>query len=131
MIDDEALHAADLIGKRLVQVTTAWHHYSDDEPSLLHLWLHLEELGPVQFHTPGTGLSLRVDQPHGPYAMAEHGNVSVADDSPDIPLTRFVGQPARSVLIIAHDQHLGAVEDHLHEDVSIAWTRSVRATRAG
>ncbi|MFJ8025526.1 hypothetical protein [Streptomyces sp. NPDC096311] len=153
MIDARELLAADLVGKRLVQVTTGWHHYSDDESSLLHLWLHLEELGPVLFHTPGTGLSLRVDQPHGPYAMAEHGNVSVVNDSSDIPLTRFVGQPVRSVreisyndgrveftagltlqfpsgsvrllgldddLVIAHDQHLGAVEAHLLEGVSIA-----------
>lgn len=153
MIDDAELFAADLIGRRLQQVTTAWHHYSDDERSLLHLWLHLEGLGPVLFHTPGTGLSLRVDQPHGPYSMAEHGSVSVVDDSPDVPVTRFVGQPIRSVreigyedgrvdftagltlqfpsgsirllgldddLVIAHDQSLGAVEAHLHEDVTIA-----------
>ncbi|WP_344608337.1 hypothetical protein [Streptomyces glaucus] len=153
MTDDKELLAADLIGKRLVRVTAARHHCSDGEPSLLHLWLHLEELGPVLFHTPGTGLSLRADQPHGPYAMAEHGDVSVADDPPDIALTRFVGQPVRSVreigyddgradftaglalhfpsgsvrllgldddLLIAHDQRLGAVEAHLHEDVFLA-----------
>ncbi|MFD5429473.1 hypothetical protein [Streptomyces sp. NPDC127084] len=29
--------------------------------------------------------------------MAEHGTVSVVDDSPDIPVTRFIGQPIRSV----------------------------------
>ncbi|MFC7220764.1 hypothetical protein ACFQLX_21765 [Streptomyces polyrhachis] len=153
MIDDRELPATDLIGKRLVQVTASWHHYSDDEPTLLHLWLHLEGLGPVLFHTPGIGLSLRVDQPHGPYAMAEYGNVSVVIDSPGLPLTRFIGQPVRSVreigyndgrvdftagltlhfpggsvrllgldddLVIAHDRQLGAVEAHLHEDVSLA-----------
>ncbi|MET7976138.1 hypothetical protein ABZW44_24440 [Streptomyces mirabilis] len=63
MTDDEELFAADLIGERLLRVTTAWHHYADGEPSLLHLWLHLEGLGPVHFHTPGTGLSLTIDQP--------------------------------------------------------------------
>ncbi|MFE3649332.1 hypothetical protein ACFXO2_16100 [Streptomyces sp. NPDC059152] len=153
MIDDEGLFPADLIGRRLLQVTTAWHHYADDEPSLLHLWLHLEGLGPVLFHTPGTSLSLRREQPHGPYAMEQHGSVSVVDDAPDLPLTRFVGQPIRSIreieyadgrvdftagltlqfptggvrllglvddLVIAHDQHLGAVEAHLHEDVTLA-----------
>ncbi|MFF3655930.1 hypothetical protein [Streptomyces olivochromogenes] len=55
MTDEEELYAADLIGKRLLRVTTAWHHYAADEPSLLHLWLHLEGLGPVHFHTPSTG----------------------------------------------------------------------------
>ncbi|WP_234358420.1 hypothetical protein [Streptomyces sp. NRRL B-24085] len=103
MIDDEELFAADLIGRRLLRVTTAWHHYADDEPSLLHLWLHLEGLGPVLFHTPSTGLSLRVGQPHGPYSMAEHGSVSVVDDSPDVPLSRFVGQPIRSVRDIRYE----------------------------
>ncbi|MFH8386748.1 hypothetical protein ACH4E7_38520 [Kitasatospora sp. NPDC018058] len=153
MIDDEEQLAAELIGRRLLKVTTAWHHHADDEPSLVHLWLHLEGLGPVLFHTPSTGLSLRADQPHGPYSMAEHGSVSVADDPPDVPVTRFIGQPIRSVreidyhngqvgfaagltlqfpggsvrllgldddLVIAHDQDLGAVEAHLHEDVTIA-----------
>ncbi|MFD7480753.1 hypothetical protein ACFV8Z_54205 [Streptomyces sp. NPDC059837] len=153
MIDDEELFAADLIGRRLLKVTTAWHHYADDDPSLVHLWLHLEGLGPVLFHTPSTGLSLRADQPHGPYSMEEHGSVSVIDDSPDVPVTRFVGQTIRAVreidyndghvgftagltlqfpsgsirllslvdgLLIAHDQHLGAVEAHLHEDVTLA-----------
>ncbi|MFE2291124.1 hypothetical protein [Streptomyces sp. NPDC059452] len=99
----EELLAADLTGKRLVRVTTAWHHYADDEPTLLHLWLRLEGLGPVLFHTPGTGLSLRVDPPHGPYAMGEHGEVSVVDDPPGVPLTRFVGQQIRSVREIGYD----------------------------
>ncbi|MGW3041831.1 hypothetical protein ACWC9T_17770 [Kitasatospora sp. NPDC001159] len=163
MIDDEELFAADLIGRRLLKVTTAWHHYADDEPSLVHLWLHLEGLGPVLFHTPSTGLSLRADQPHGPYSMEEHGSVTVTDDSPDVPVTRFVGQTIRSVrqidyndgevgftagltlqfpsgsirllglvddLLIAHDQHLGAVEAHLHEDVTFARTFSTRASQA-
>ncbi|MFF5703580.1 hypothetical protein ACFY7H_13890 [Streptomyces sp. NPDC012794] len=150
MIDDEELPAADLIGRRLLKVTTAWHHYADDGPSLVHLWLHLEGLGPVLFHTPSTGLSLRADQPHGPYSMEECGSVSVIDGSPDVPVTRFVGQTIRAVreidyddghvgftagltlrfpsgsirllgledsLLIAHDQHLGAIEAHLREDV--------------
>ncbi|MFD5270885.1 hypothetical protein [Streptomyces sp. NPDC058335] len=103
MIDDEELSAADLIGRRLLHVTTARHHHSDDERPLLHLWLRLEGLGPVLFHTPGTGLSLRVDQPHGPYSMAEHGRVSVVDDAPDVSVTRLVGQPIRSVREIGYE----------------------------
>ncbi|AUG81981.1 hypothetical protein CFP65_7400 [Kitasatospora sp. MMS16-BH015] len=153
MIDDEELSAPDLIGRRLLKVTTARHHYADDEPSLVHLWLHLEGLGPVLFHTPSTGVSLRAEQPHGPYSMEEYGSVSVTDDSPDVPVTRFLGQTIRSArqidyddgrvgftagltlqfpggsirllglvddLLIAHDRHLGTVEAHLHEDVTLA-----------
>ncbi|MFF7994828.1 hypothetical protein ACFZDG_34285 [Kitasatospora xanthocidica] len=85
--------------------------------------------------------------------MDEYGSVSVIDDSPAVPVTRFIGQSIRSVreidyddgrvrftagltlqfpggsvrllglvddLLISHDQHLGAVEAHLHEDVTIA-----------
>jgi hypothetical protein len=108
VIDDEELFAADLIGRRVLKMTTAWHQYADDEPSLVHLWLHPEGLGPVPFHTPSTGLSLRADQPHGPYSMEEHGSVSVADDPPDVPVTRFVGQPIRSVREIDYnDGHVG------------------------
>ena len=102
MIEGEELFAADLIGKRLLRVTTSWHHYAEDEPSLLHLWVHLEGLGPVQFHTPGTGLLLETDQPHEPYSMEQYGSVSVVDDSPDIPATRFVGQPIHSVREISY-----------------------------
>ncbi|MFD6431673.1 hypothetical protein [Streptomyces venezuelae] len=152
MIDaEQPLSAADLMGRRLLKVTTAHHHYRDGAPSLLHLWLHLDGLGPVRCHTPSTGLSLFADEPHGPYSMGEYGSVSVVDDARDVPVTRFVGQPVRSVreiryhdghvdftvgltlrfadgdirllgldddLVIAHDQHLGAVEAHLHEHVA-------------
>ncbi|MEU4097332.1 hypothetical protein [Streptomyces sp. NPDC026673] len=103
MIDDEELSAADLIGRRLLKVTTARHHHADDDPSLVHLWLHLEGLGPVLFHTPSTGVSLRADQPHGPYSVEEQGSVSVIDDAPDVPVTRFVGQTIRSVRRIDYD----------------------------
>lgn len=57
----------------------------------------MEGLGPVLFHTPSTGFSLRADHPYGPLSMAEHGSVSEADDSPDVPVTRFVGQPIHSI----------------------------------
>ncbi|MFE9429309.1 hypothetical protein ACFYNO_40925 [Kitasatospora sp. NPDC006697] len=108
MTDDEELVAADLVGKRLLRVTTAWHHYAEDKPSLLHLWLHLEGLGPVLFHTPGTGLSLRTDQPHEPYSMGQDGQVTATDDSPDVPVARFVGQTIRSVREIRYrDARIG------------------------
>ncbi|MFD8751047.1 hypothetical protein ACFV0O_08695 [Kitasatospora sp. NPDC059577] len=103
MIDIEELSGAGLVGRRLVGVTAAWHHDGDDEPSLLHLWLHLEGLGPVLFHTPSTGLSLRAEQPCAPYSMAPYGSVRVADDPPGVPVTGFVGQVVRSVREIGYD----------------------------
>ncbi|WP_235455282.1 hypothetical protein [Streptomyces olivochromogenes] len=153
MTDDEQLFAGNLVSKRLLRVTTSWHVSGEAEPSLLHLWLHLEGLGPVHFHTPGTGLSLRTGRPPGPYSMERYGDVVVVDDPPDVPVTRFLGEPIRSAreiryrdahgdfpagltlrfatgsvrllaldddLLLAHDQHLGPVEAHLHEDTVLA-----------
>jgi hypothetical protein len=142
------INAEDLVGRRLLKVTTSWHHYQETEPSLLHMWLHMDGLGPVRFHTPGDGLSLEIDQPHGPYDMDEYGHTTVEEDLPDFPMTRFIGQQILSVreiryqhdnydfaigitlqfetgairvlnladeIVLAHDQHLGPVEEHLHE----------------
>ncbi|MFH8473715.1 hypothetical protein [Streptomyces sp. NPDC018000] len=141
------INAEDLVGRRLLKVTTSWHHYQETELSLLHMWLHMDDLGPVQFHTPGDGLSMEIDQPHGPYDMDEYGHTTVEDDLPDFPMTRFVGQRILSTqevryrrenldfaigitlqfetgsirvlnladeIVLAHDQHLGPVEAHLH-----------------
>ncbi|MFF0415574.1 hypothetical protein ACFYUY_34725 [Kitasatospora sp. NPDC004745] len=142
------INAEDLVDRRLLKVTTSWHHYQETEPSLLHMWLHMDGLGPVRFHTPGDGLSLEIDQPHGPYDMDEYGHTTVEDDLPDFPMTRFIGQRILSVrkiryqrgdydiavgitvqfpdgtirilnladeIVLAHGQHLGPVEKHLHE----------------
>ncbi|MFJ2868225.1 hypothetical protein [Kitasatospora sp. NPDC087314] len=142
------INAEDLVGKRLLQVTTSWHHYQEAEPSLLHMWLHMDGLGPVRFHTPGDGLSMEIDQPHGPYDMDEYGHTTVEDDLPGFPMTWFIGQQILSVreiryqhgnydfavgitaqfangairilnladeIVLAHDQYLGPVEEHLHE----------------
>ncbi|MFF5922584.1 hypothetical protein ACFY8C_30255 [Streptomyces flavochromogenes] len=86
------INAEDLVGKRLLKVTTSWHHYRDTEPSLLHVWLHMDGLGPVRFHTPGDGLLMEIDQPHGPYSMDEYGHTTVEGDPPGFPVTRFIGQ---------------------------------------
>jgi hypothetical protein len=56
------INAQELVGKKLVRVTTSWHQFPDSEPSLLHVWLHLENLGPVRCHTPDDGLDLRLDE---------------------------------------------------------------------
>ncbi|WP_327308692.1 hypothetical protein OG730_38765 [Streptomyces sp. NBC_01298] len=142
------INAEDLVGRHLLKVTTSWHHYQETEPSLLHMWLHMEGLGPVRFHTPGDGLSLEIDRPHGPYGMDEYGRTTVEEDLPDFPMTRFVGRRILAVreiryrhdtydfavgvtvrfpggtirilnladeIVLAHDQHLGPVEAHLHE----------------
>ncbi|KJS62340.1 hypothetical protein [Streptomyces rubellomurinus] len=91
------INGEDLVGRRLQKVTTSWHHYQETEPSLLHMWLHMDGLGPVRFHTPGDGLSLEIDQPHGPYDMDEYGHTTVEDDLPGFPMTRFIGQQILSV----------------------------------
>ncbi|MGW7582380.1 hypothetical protein ACWGKU_15255 [Kitasatospora sp. NPDC054768] len=113
MTDDQELFASDVIGRRLLRVTTAWHHYAGDEPSLLHLRLHLEGLGPVFFHTPGTGLLLRIDQPHEPCSMEQYGSVVVVEDSPVLSVIRFIGEPVRSVLVppVHHVTDRGAGSD--------------------
>jgi hypothetical protein len=147
------INAEDLVGRRLLKVTMSWHHYEETEPSLLHMWLHMDGLGPVRFHTPDDGLSMEIDQPHGPYDMDEYGYTTVEDDLSDFPMTRFVGQQILSTreiryrhdnldfavgialqfangsirvlsladeLVLAHDQHLGPVEAHLHEEMTPA-----------
>ncbi|MGV9313908.1 hypothetical protein ACWDR0_17220 [Streptomyces sp. NPDC003691] len=103
MTDRVKVSAEDLVGKRLLRVTTSWHRYGDEDRSLLHLWLHLEGLGPVQCHTPGTGLSLRTDRPHEPYSMGEYGSVLVETDTPETPLTRYLGEPIGTVREIRYD----------------------------
>ncbi|MFI1584737.1 hypothetical protein [Embleya sp. NPDC020630] len=141
------INAEDLVGRHLLKVTTSWHHYQETEPSLLHMWLHMDGLGPVRFHTTGDGLSLEMDQPHGPYDMDEYGHTTAEDDPPEFPMTRFIGRQILSVreiryqdgdydfaigitvrfpggtirvlnladeIVLAHDQHLGPVEVHLH-----------------
>ncbi|MFJ6186298.1 hypothetical protein [Streptomyces sp. NPDC092295] len=147
------INAEDLVGRRLLKVTTSWHHYEETEPSLLHMWLHMDGVGPVRFHTSGDGLSMEIDQPHGPYDMDDYGHTTVEDDLPDFPMTRFVGQQILSTreiryrhdnldfavgialqfangsirvlnladeLVLAHDQHLGPVKAHLHEEMTPA-----------
>ncbi|MFE7191369.1 hypothetical protein [Kitasatospora sp. NPDC057541] len=142
------INAEDLIGRYLLKVTTSWHHYRETEPSLLHMWLHMDGLGPVRFHTPGDGLSLEIDQPHGPYDMDEYGHTTVEEDLPGFLMTQFIGQRILSVrriryqhhaydfaiglaarfpcdtvrilnladeIVLARDQHLGPVEEHLQE----------------
>ncbi|MFE2248721.1 hypothetical protein [Streptomyces lavendulae] len=91
------INAEDLVDRRLLKVTTSWHHYRETAPSLLHMWLHMDGLGPVRFHTVGDGLSLEIDQPHGPYGMDEYGRTTVEENLPDFPVTRFVGQRILSV----------------------------------
>ncbi|MCY0953207.1 hypothetical protein [Streptomyces sp. H27-S2] len=142
------INAQDLVGRHLLKVTTSWHHYQENEPSLLHMWLYMDGLGPIRFHTPGDGLFLEIDQPHGPYDMDEYGHTTVEDDLPGFPMTRFAGQRILSVreiryehgnydfavgitvrfpdgtirilnladeIVLAHDRHLGPLEEHLHE----------------
>ena len=102
MVEYEELLAADLIGERLLQATTSWHHHAEHTPALVHLWLHLEQLGPVKVHTPGTGVSMRIERVHKPYSMEQFGEVKVVDNAPNTALTQFVGQSIRSVREITY-----------------------------
>ncbi|MFJ5230057.1 hypothetical protein ACIQBJ_09170 [Kitasatospora sp. NPDC088391] len=56
----------DLVGRQVQGVTCSWFHARDGggEPELLHMWLHMEDLGPVRFHTLDHILDLRIDDPH-------------------------------------------------------------------
>lgn len=147
MTDDEGehgeLYTSDLVGRRLLGVTTRSDRPPGTAPS--YLWLHVEELGPVRVRVQGPALVLE--------AVPYDEGTPVARDPQDVPLTRFVDSPIRSVrdiryrngpvdrvaglalqfpggdvrvlahdgeLVLAHDRHLGAVEAHLHEDVTLA-----------
>lgn len=100
MIDEEPVAAADLVGARLTGVTAARHQrQSATAPHLSHLWLHLERLGPVLFRTPGEGLSFRSDAA-GPATTT--GTTATTTDPADLPLTRFLGQPIRSVSAVEY-----------------------------
>ncbi|MBV9024012.1 MAG: hypothetical protein JO362_09505 [Streptomycetaceae bacterium] len=79
------------------KVTCSWFHYKDDAPELLHMWLHLDRLGPVRFHTLDHILDLQIDEPHGPYDMDEYGYVTIGDAPESFPLSRFVGQEVVAV----------------------------------
>ncbi|MFD8019166.1 hypothetical protein [Streptomyces lavendulae] len=91
------INPEDLVGRGLLKVTTSWHHYEETTPSLLHMWLHMDGLGVVRFHAAGDGLSLEIDQPHGPYGMDEYGHTTVEDNPPGFPMTRFVRRRILSV----------------------------------
>jgi len=90
-------NAQDLIGRRLLRVVTSWHHHPATAPSLLHMWLYLDGLGPVRFHTLGDDLDLRIDEPHSPYDMGEYGHVTVGDNAPGFPMSPFVDRRIVSV----------------------------------
>ncbi|MFJ4094642.1 hypothetical protein ACIPYS_23910 [Kitasatospora sp. NPDC089913] len=187
MIDEDEEHVttADLVGARLTRVTTARRHRQSATASQLsHLWLHLEDLGPVLFRTSDSGLSFRADptgttDAPGPTRAGNTpgptGTANTLDptgdpaDPADPPLTRFVGQSIRSVhaieyrgdqdgrrgqddqdrqddrtaftaglalgfeggrvrllgldgalLTVGPEEHLGGVEDRLHEDTVLA-----------
>ncbi|WP_082558742.1 hypothetical protein [Kitasatospora sp. MBT66] len=98
MIDQEPVAAADLVGARLTRVTAALQdRQSATAPQLSHLWLHLEDLGPVLVRSPGTGLSFRAADVTGVPAGA-----GTTTDPADLPLTRFLGRPIRSVSTIEY-----------------------------
>ncbi|MEU1393901.1 MULTISPECIES: hypothetical protein [unclassified Nonomuraea] len=93
------ISADELVSRRLLQVTVSLHtHPSDDQASLVHMWLHLSDLGPVRFHTaPDASLELAFDQPHNSYDMDEYGQVIVGPAAENFLMSRFIGQSIRAV----------------------------------
>ena len=89
----------ELVSRRLLQVTVSWHtHPSDNQASLVHMWLHISDLGPVRFHTaPNASLELTLDQQHNSYDMDEYGQVTVGPATEDFLMSRFIGQSIRAV----------------------------------
>ncbi|MFI7649014.1 hypothetical protein ACIBTZ_23485 [Micromonospora sp. NPDC049460] len=76
-----AVWLRDRIGLRLDGVTEARHWYEGrrdgDAGSLLYAWLHFADRPPTRLHGRSEELLLDVTDPHGPYDMAEHGEVRV------------------------------------------------------
>ncbi|MFJ7248469.1 hypothetical protein ACIQWA_28105 [Kitasatospora sp. NPDC098652] len=89
----------DLVGRQVQRVTCSWFQASDGggEPELLHMWLHVEDLGPVRFHTLDHILDLRIDEPHDSYDMDMLGNVTVSDAPDEFPLAPFTGSRLVSI----------------------------------
>ncbi|MFF4128154.1 hypothetical protein ACFYYP_31910 [Microbispora rosea] len=103
------ISADELVGRRLEKVTLSLHeHPSADEPSLVHMWLHVSGLGPVRFHTaPDDSIELTLHRPHGDYDMDECGRVVVAPAPPAFPMSGFLGQSIQAVRYIV-DRHIDA-----------------------
>jgi hypothetical protein len=97
------ISADELVSRKLLRVTVSWHtHSGDGHASLVHMWWHMSELGPVRFHTaPDDSLELTLDQPHDSYDMDEYGHVIVGPAPEDFLMSRFIGQSVRGVHRIA------------------------------
>jgi hypothetical protein len=89
----------DLVGRQVQRVTCSWFHARDGggEPELLHMWLHVEGLGPVRFHTLDHILDLRIDEPHNSYDMDMLGHVTVSDAPHEFPLAPIAGSGVVSI----------------------------------
>ncbi|MFJ2810562.1 hypothetical protein [Kitasatospora sp. NPDC087271] len=117
--------ADDLCGRRALRVVCSWFHSTDGdepEPELVHMWLLLDGLGPVLFHTIDHILDLRIDEPHGSYDMGEYGHVTVGDAPDDFPLAPFVGHEiltVRHVRQLSLDTSVGIVAGFATGDVRI------------
>lgn len=74
------------------------HHPSDDQPSLVHMWLHMSDLGPVRCHTASDdSLELTIDQPDDSCDMEEWGQIIVGPAPEGFPMRPFVGRLVREV----------------------------------
>ncbi|MEV7228652.1 MULTISPECIES: hypothetical protein [Polymorphospora] len=78
-----------VIGRDLVAVTEArhWHdgRRGGDAESLLHFWLHFQEVPPLMAHGCGELLLLEFSAPYAAYDMGEYGETRVGPaQKPDL-----------------------------------------------
>ncbi|MFJ8867760.1 hypothetical protein ACIRD6_18630 [Streptomyces sp. NPDC102473] len=139
---DEEPYLCDLLGKRLLGATVSQDGPAGSSSSLV---LHTEEQGPFCLRPRGSTLSLTAVPPAGPTPAAETGQdhamarfigapirsvreIHHRHDGVDLVAGLTFQFPDGDVrvlvldgeLVIAHDRHLGEVEAHLHEDLTLA-----------
>ncbi|WP_157537513.1 hypothetical protein [Nocardioides sp. Root190] len=84
------------VGRTLTGMSSSWHEFEGSRsPEPVHLWLFVDGLGSLRFHTRD-GLVITRDGPHVAYDMGEHGRVVVEPSGPQALLER-VGERIRSV----------------------------------
>jgi len=118
----------DLVGRRLLAVTEAryWYEGRRDEgaASLLHFWLHFEDMPALMAHGCGEHLSLEFVDPYPSYDMQECGETRVGPaQKPDL-LASLVGQQLLdAALIQGHttEPSVGGVRLRFeHDDLVVA-----------
>ncbi|MBY8874188.1 hypothetical protein K7640_20375 [Micromonospora sp. PLK6-60] len=97
----------EFLGRRVVTVTEARHwpdgRPPEEEPALLHFWLHVEGGAALMFHGAGDHLRLSRAQPYPAYEMGEYGRVRVAAAQPPGVLASFAERPLDDAALLYLD----------------------------